>query len=67
MNFTKKLSSPELFKWTPKTCGDIEGKNSFMKFELNPIIIEGPKLGLKVFRTGNPKFAFWTLGKKFTK
>ena len=32
-----------------KTYGDIDGENSFIKFELNPITIKGPKLGGKFF------------------
>ena len=51
-----------------KSYGDIDGENSFIKFELNPITIKGPKLGGKFFgpvKTRNPQFAFWTLQKKF--
>ena len=51
-----------------KTYGDIDEGNSFMKFELNPITIKGPKLGEKFFgpvKTRNLQFAFWTLRKNF--
>ena len=51
-----------------KTYGDIDGENSFIKYELNPITIKGPKLGGKFFgpvKTRNLQFAFWTLRKNF--
>ena len=44
--------------------GIIDGENSFIKFELNPITTKGSKLGGKFFgpvKTGNLQFAFWTL------
>ena len=56
------------FKKMKKRYGDIDGENSFIKFELNPITIKGSKLGGKFFGLGksrNPQFAFWTLRKKF--
>ena len=51
-----------------KIYGDIDGENSSIKFELNPIAIKGPKLGGKFFgpvKTRNPQIAFWTLRKHF--
>ena len=50
-----------------KTGRDIDEGNSFMKFELNPITLKGPKIGGTVFGPVTQNLLFGHNEKKFAK
>ena len=50
-----------------KTGRDIDEGNSFMKFELNPITLKGPKIGGTVFGPVTQNLLFGHNEKKFDK